>query len=172
MASLLKQSFFDRTALQIAPELLGKVLVRAAGSRRIAQCITEVEAYNGACDKACHAHKGRTKRTEVMFGPPGHWYVYLCYGVHEMLNIVTGPGETPSAVLIRGLAEVNGPGRLTKELGITREFNTLAARKQTGLWIEDRGVVVPRRRIERTPRIGINYAEEYTEKPWRFLLRE
>lgn len=164
----LHPSFFARSTLQVAPEVLGKYLVRGEH----AYMITEVEAYVGPHDKACHAYKGRTARTEVMFGPAGQWYVYLIYGMYHMLNIVTDAENYPAAVLIRGVEDISGPGRLTKRLSITREFNGKPALSDSGLWIEDRGVVVPKKHILRTPRIGIDYAEEWKDKPYRFVLRE
>lgn len=135
--------------------------------------ITEVEAYDGERDLACHARVGRTKRTAVMYGAGGVWYVYLCYGVHEMLNLVVGPRNRPAAVLIRGIEGATGPGRLTKLLGIGRELNGAAARPVSGLWIEDRGIRVSRRQIRMTPRIGVDYAGPvWAKKPWRFALGE
>ena len=120
----------------MARSLLGKVLVRTGPSGRIAATITEVEAYDGEKDLACHASKGRTKRTETMYQPGGCWYVYLCYGVHEMLNLVTGPADYPAAVLIRGLDTVSGPGRLTKRLGIGRDLNGAVATRAAGLHVK------------------------------------
>ena len=131
--------------------------------------ITEVEAYAGERDCASHARAGRTRRTEVMYGPGGGWYVYLCYGVHEMLNLVVGPRDWPAAVLIRGVAGCPGPGRVTRLLGIDRRFNGRPAQVSSGLWIEDRGVKVPRRLVRVTPRIGVDYAGPvWAKKPWRF----
>ena len=131
--------------------------------------ITEVEAYHGESDLACHASKGRTKRTEVMYLSGGRWYVYLCYGVHEMLNLVTGPAGQPSAVLIRAVESISGPGRLTKRLGITRDLNQQPATPQSGLHLEDHGFVVPRNQIKCGPRIGVDFAgPEWAAKPWRF----
>ena len=152
--------------------LLGKFLVRRGADGRVeSRMITEVEAYDGSEDLACHASKGRTPRTEIMFAPAGFWYVYLCYGIHEMLNLVTGPKEYPAAILIRGVQDLNGPGRLTKAMGITRAFNGTPAGELSGLWIEDRGVVVPRGAVKATPRIGVDFAGPvWSQKFWRFLL--
>lgn len=162
----------SRDTVAHARSLLGKYLARRHDDgREAAQIITEVEAYDGPCDLACHASKGRTARTEVMFAPAGVWYVYLCYGVHEMLNLVTGPHDYPAAVLIRGLEKVNGPGRLTRALSITRAFNGAPAVPSSGLWIEDRGLVVPRQAITAAPRIGVDFAgPQWAGKPWRFVL--
>ncbi len=156
-----------------ARALLGKwlVIADAAGGRRRTR-IVETEAYDGPDDRACHASRGRTPRTEVMFGPSGHWYVYLCYGMHEMLNLVTGPAGYPAAVLVRGVSEFSGPGRLTKRLGIDRRFNCRPARRATGLWLEDDGLLVPDDAVQCTPRIGVDYAgSEWAAKPWRFVWR-
>ena len=104
-----------------------------------------------------------------MFGTAGHWYVYMIYGMYRMLNVVTGKEGYPAAVLIRGVLEVEGPGKLTKKFGIDKRFNALPAIQKTGLWIEERGVVIPEKRIKRTPRIGVEYAGELAKKEWRFL---
>jgi len=153
----------------VARWLLGKALVRTRGRHRTEHVITEVEAYDGELDLACHASKGRTKRTEVMYQAGGIWYVYLCYGVHEMLNLVTGPAGYPSAILIRGVEDINGPGRLTKRLGIGRALNGARAAPTSGLHLEDRGVEIPRRHLRSGPRIGVDYAGPvWAKKPWRF----
>ena len=155
----------------LARWLLGKTLVRTGPDGRNVQLITEVEAYDGERDLASHASKGRTKRTEVMYQAGGIWYVYLCYGVHEMLNLVTGPADYPAAVLIRGVGEISGPGRLTKRLVIDRQLNGCFARPETGLHLEDAGLVVPRGHIKASPRIGIDYAGPvWAKKPWRFQI--
>lgn len=134
--------------------------------------ITETEAYHGEADLACHARAGRTRRTEVMYGPGGSWYVYLCYGIHEMLNLVVGPRDWPAAVLIRGVEGASGPGLVTRALGIDRLLNAASSHPASGLWIEDRGVRVSRALVEVTPRIGIDYAGPvWSAKPWRFVLR-
>ncbi len=169
--ALLEQSFFSRPALVVARELLGKTLVRRWRNREQAVLVHEVEAYIGPHDLASHGRFGRTARTEVMYGPAGFWYVYLCYGIHWMLNVVTDGEDHPAAVLFRGAGEFTGPGKLTKGLGIDRRLNSLAADESTGLWLEDRGVKVRRSQIEITPRIGIDYAGDWKEKPYRFLLK-
>lgn len=154
----------------IARSLLGKLLVTRVDERRLARRITEVEAYHGPEDLACHASKGRTNRTEVMFAPGGVWYVYFIYGMHEMLNLVTGPKDHPAAVLIRGVEGLPGPGRLTRALRIDRRFNGLSLARRTGLWIEDDDFVPDPLEVRTTPRIGIDYAgPEWTRKPWRFV---
>ncbi len=165
---ILPPSFFNRPTLEVARDLLGKFLVRRfSDGTETALRITEVEAYDGPDDKASHASKGRTPRTEVMFGEPGHFYVYLCYGLHWMLNIVTGPKDYPAAILIRGVEGGNGPARLTKALKIDGSLNTLPAAESSGLWFEDRGEKVGK--IKATPRIGVDYAGEWSKKKWRFV---
>jgi DNA-3-methyladenine glycosylase len=160
----------QKNTVALARWLLGKVLVRTtteAGADR--HVITEVEAYHGESDLACHASKGRTKRTETMYKAGGCWYVYLCYGVHEMLNLVTGPEGQPAAILLRGLDRISGPGRLTKRLLIDRSLNGALAAPVAGLHLEDHGIVVPRAQLRRGPRIGVDYAGPvWAAKPWRF----
>lgn len=168
---LAPETWDSRATLAHARSLLGKVLVRTRGRRVSAHVITEVEAYIGEHDLACHASRGRTARTEVMFGPAGRWYVYLVYGMHEMLNLVTGPAGWPSAILVRGLADTSGPGRVTRALGIDRSLNGRPVAPVSGLHIEDRGIRVPARFITRTPRIGVDYAGPvWSAKPWRFVV--
>lgn len=170
MQRILGPKFFSRTADLVAPDLLGKFLVREHGGKREAYMITETEAYDGFEDKASHAAKGKTPRTEIMYGSPGHWYIYFIYGMYEMLNIVTGKKNYPSAVLIRGLEGIDGPGKLTRQLGITRSLNAMPATKGNGLWIEDRGIVIPKSGMTLTPRIGVAYAGEWAKKEWRFVM--
>jgi DNA-3-methyladenine glycosylase len=167
---ILDQQFFARPALTVARELLGKHLVRRWRNAEQAVVINEVEAYVGPHDLACHGRFGRTARTEVMYGPAGHWYVYLCYGMHWMLNVVTDDENWPAAVLIRGAGDFNGPGKLTKGLRIDKRLNGSTAEEPSGLWIEDRGFHVRRSQIQRTPRIGIDYADHWKDKPYRFVL--
>ena len=139
------------------------------GDRTVRWQITETEAYDGPDDKACHAHKGRTGRTEVMFGPAGIWYVYLCYGVHWMLNIVTGPEDYPAAVLIRGAGSLYGPGRLTRALAISGELNRQPASLATGLWIEH-GDPVEAQAVLTAPRVGVDYSgPDWSQRHYRFI---
>lgn len=162
----------SRDTVAVARSLVGLVLVaRQSDGSRLARRITEVEAYNGPEDLACHASRGHTKRTAVMFGPGGVWYVYLVYGMHEMLNLVTGPRDFPAAVLIRGVAQISGPGRVTRAFGVDRRLNGQPCARATGLWIEDDGFVPSPGAVIATPRIGIDYAgSPWVEKPWRFVL--
>jgi DNA-3-methyladenine glycosylase len=152
--------------------LLGKFLVcRRPDGEVDARMITEVEAYDGEADLACHARAGRTARTAPLYEAGGIWYVYLCYGIHEMLNLVVGPRDCPAAILIRGVVGLHGPGRVTKTLGIDRRLNKTPATPETGLWLEDRGVKLPRSRIQATARIGVEYAGAiWSKKPWRFVV--
>ncbi len=168
---LLRTAFFDRPADRVARDLLGAwLVVRGADGRIERHVVFETEAYLGGHDLACHGSRGLTRRNATMFGPAGRWYVYLCYGMHWMLNIVTGREGVPAAVLIRGVGEHVGPGRLTKALGIDRSFDGRPANRRAGLWLEAGGVAVPRRLVERTPRIGVAYAGEWAEKPLRFVV--
>jgi DNA-3-methyladenine glycosylase len=161
-----------KRTVALARSLVGRLLVRRHADGTVTRHrITEVEAYDGERDLACHAAKGRTKRTEVLYGPGGVWYVYLCYGVHEMLNLVTGPAGYPAAVLIRGLESVNGPGRLTRRLQIDRKLNGAAAAPGSGLWLEDDGFKLPRGALRVSARIGVDYAGPvWSRKPWRFWI--
>ncbi len=134
--------------------------------------ITEVEAYVGFCDRASHASRGMTPRNRVMFGPPGHWYVYFTYGMHWMLNIVTEREGYPAAILIRGVQGISGPGRVTKFFKIDKRFDGKPAARRAGLWIEDRGLKIPRRAIKRSRRIGVEYAGRWKNKPWRLSLQD
>ena len=137
--------------------------------------IVEVEAYVGPQDKACHASKGRTQRTEVLFGPPGVAYVYLIYGMYHCLNVVTEREEFPSAILIRAIEIdgelIDGPGRLCRALQIDRRLNRVDLTTGEFLWFEDRGILVERGDVGAHPRVGVDYAGEWAKKPWRFRLR-
>jgi len=160
--------FFQRDALIVAPELLGQYLVRQTDSGLEKHIITELEVYRGEEDKACHCHKARTPRTEIMYASGGHIYIYLVYGMHFMLNFVTGEKEKPQAILIRSLEKVKGPGRLTKALSINKTINTKLLLPQNGLWVEKNDRQIS---FKTTPRIGIDYAAEWKDKPWRFILK-
>lgn len=176
MSKILSQNFFNRDTKIVAKELLGKFLVRKIGKETIWAMITETEAYDGYSDRASHAFKGKTKRNELMFGQPGIFYVYLCYGMHYMLNIVTRGHGYPSAVLIRGAGSgsgenLDGPGKLTNFLRIGKGFNEKKAGIKTGLWIEDRGVVVNKSSIKKSPRVGVGYAGPiWSKKHLRFRI--
>ena len=160
----LEYRFFHRPCLEVARDLVGKVLVHNGQMLRI----SETEAYCGEADTACHAHKGRTKRTEVMYGDAGTIYIYLCYGMHWLLNIVTGEKEQPEAVLIRACLEAPGPGRLTKKLGITGILNGKSVVDSPALWIGDDGFTCS---VTTDKRVGIGYAsQEDQDRLWRFRI--
>jgi DNA-3-methyladenine glycosylase len=165
----LTREFFARDVLIVAPLLIGKKLVLGK-EKDIFTCavITDVEAYRGVEDKACHASRGRTPRTEVMFQTGGKIYVYFVYGMYWMLNIVTGEEDNPQAVLIRGVEGITGPGRITKKLGIDGSFYGEDLTESHRIWIEDsRGSF----KYTTGPRIGIDYSgEPWKNKPWRFIL--
>lgn len=166
-----REKWLGKGTVPLSRWLLGKVLVRTTAAGREERVIVETEAYVGAHDLACHASKGCTPRTQVMFGPGGHWYVYLCYGIHEMLNLVTGPAGHPAAILIRGVERAIGPGRVTKQLGIDRRLNAQPAAPESGLHLEDHGIVAPRARVVIGPRVGVDYAGPiWAAKPWRFRI--
>jgi DNA-3-methyladenine glycosylase len=165
----LSADFFARPTLSVAADLLSCTLCRQLGNEIICHQILETEAYDGPDDKASHAHRGETPRASVMFGPPGVWYVYLCYGVHWLLNIVTGPESYPAAVLIRGVAGTSGPGRLTRQLNVNGAHNRLPATPEHGLWIA-KGAELDPSCIQRTPRIGVGYAgPDWANRPYRFV---
>ncbi len=157
-----------RDVLEVAPDLLGKSIVRLDRNRKKEYVITETEAYRGAEDLACHASKGLTDRNRVMFDAGGKLYVYLVYGMHWMLNIVTGEKNNPQAVLIRGVEGYDGPGKLTRALGIDGRFYGEDLCLSKRIWLEDKGVKAD---YFTTPRIGIDYAGDvWKNKPWRFVL--
>jgi DNA-3-methyladenine glycosylase len=166
------KEFQAKRTVSLARGLIGKYLVRRfPDGHEEAHLITETEAYHGESDLACHARAGRTRRTEVLYAEGGRWYVYLCYGIHEMLNLVVGPRDWPAAILVRGVDGIPGPGRVTKKLAIDRRLNGAAADPASGLWIEDRGFVYRRNRLRITPRIGVDFAGPiWALKPWRFEL--
>lgn len=170
MNDRLGNEFFCRDVLVVAPELIGKTLVRSIDGTIHKSIITEVEAYRGVEDLACHASKGRTQRTEVMFQQGGLVYVYLIYGMYWMLNFVTGDSGNPQAVLIRGINDCYGPGRLTKRLSINGDLYGEDLVISSRLWVEDRNSSPI---IQSDTRIGVEYAgEEWASKPWRFFTND
>jgi len=165
-ANRLLLDFFLRDVLEVAPALLGKLLVRQFGDGRVERYrITEVEAYRGVEDRACHASKGRTPRTEVMFQQGGTVYVYLIYGQYWLLNLVTGNEGDASAVLIRGIEGFPGPGRVGRELQLNKSFYGESLITSTRIWLEDAEPVSENRTSKR---IGIDYSGEWADKLWRF----
>ncbi len=175
---ILKRDFFERPTLVVARELIGKFLVRRvkggphAADKVVALMITETEGYDGFKDQASHAHRGKTPRNTPMFGSAGTVYVYFTYGMHWMLNLVCGKKEYPAAVLIRAAGDIVGPARLTKKLRIDKALNDKPLGRKNGLWIEDRGIIITPKQIQKTPRIGIRYAGDWMHKPWRFVLKK
>ena len=173
----LEREFYLQRTLSVARALIGMHLVHRVGSGSRRGRIVETEAYLGPQDRAAHSSRGRTPRTEVMFGPPGHAYVYLIYGMWHCLNVVTGPPGVPHAVLLRALeplegltARASGPGLLCRALGIDRLANGLDL-CGSQLWIEP--PPLPRSvRIARSARIGVEYAGEWAARPWRFFDRD
>ena len=166
--AILTTEFFQQDVLTLATQLLGKILVRKFDDGTIERFrITETEAYRGEEDKACHAFKGRTQRTEVMYHSGGKIYVYLIYGMYWMLNIVSGKENEPQAVLIRGLERISGPGRVGKKLMLNKGFygETLPSDR---IWIEDDNIIPE---YTTTPRIGIDYAGEWKDLEWRFVVQ-
>jgi DNA-3-methyladenine glycosylase len=169
MAKRFDRDFYSQDVLEVAPRLLGQHLVRIdADGTRSAYVITETEAYRGEEDLACHASKGRTPRTEVMFGEGGYLYMYLIYGMYWMMNVVTGVEGIPQAVLFRGLREASGPGRLTRLIHVDREFYGEDLVRSKRIWIESSNLPVG---FTSGPRVGIDYAgEPWKSLPWRFLM--
>jgi len=170
MTRIYPQQYFRRPVREIAPALIGSTLaVRAGKGKILRHRITEVEAYDGPHDKACHASRGRTARTEALFWRGGVFYVYLVYGMHYMLNIVTNERDYPAAVLIRSIDTVSGPGRLTRALGVDTAIHAKPVRRETGVWLEQTAEKIPESEIKTTPRIGIEYAQEWKDAPLRFV---
>lgn len=170
MSRILREQFWDRSPVLVARELLGKYLVRRLAGKVFRFRIVETEAYGGLEDKASHASRGQTPRNKVMWSRPGTIYVYFTYGMHYMLNIVCRPIGSPAAVLIRGVEDCIGPGRLTKKLGIDKSLNGLILGRKAGLWIES-DLKVEKFKIKKLPRVGIGYAGPiWSKKLWRFVL--
>lgn len=171
---ILPRAFYDRDAEAVARDLLGRWLVRTLGRRRQVGRVVETEAYLGPHDLAAHSARGRTPRTEVMFGPPGRAYVYLIYGLHHCLNAVTGPEGQAAAVLVRALepvadleAPASGPGRLCRTLGIDRTLNGHDLTAGELVFAEPDGPP-GRFGITSGPRVGVAYAGEWAARPLRF----
>ena len=169
MGGKLNYDFFHRPCLSVAEALVGKILAHRMPDGTVLRLrISETEAYCGEADTACHAHKGRTKRTEVMYMEAGTIYVYLCYGMHWLLNLVTGEVDEPEAVLIRACVDATGPAKLTKTLQITGELNRGSVLGEE-LWIEDDDFTC---NVETDKRVGIGYAsQEDQDKLWRFKMK-
>lgn len=187
--NILNRKFYQRNTLRVARELLGKKLVRRVNGLELSGMIAETEAYCGSDDSACHAHRGKTERNAVMFGKPGHAYVYFTYGMHYMLNLVTEEEENPCAVLIRAIVSLegikemekrrkkkgaeltNGPAKLCQALSIDKSLNGWDLTFGQKLWVENHKKI-PNSQIITTPRIGIDYAhQKHREALWRFLIK-
>jgi len=183
----LPREFYNRPTLTVARELIGARLVRILEGVKLVGLIIETEAYIGEEDLGCHAKAGRTPRTQVMYGPPGHAYVYFTYGNHWMLNAVTEREGFPAAVLIRAIQPVEGveamsarrngrdtfgPGKLTQAMGITKSENTVdLTEANDSLWIEA-GIPIPDSSVTIGPRMGLyTVPEPWFSKPWRFLVK-
>lgn len=183
----LPRSFYEQSTVDVAKQLLGKFLVHRHAQGTLIGRIVETEAYLGPHDLACHAAKGRTTRTEVMFGAAGHAYVYFIYGFYNMLNLVTEAKDFPAAVLVRALEPVrgvkqmkrnrdtelvsnlaSGPGKLCQAFAIDRALNGQDVCGQI-LYLEDRGEPTPK--FDATPRIGVDYAGKWKDRPLRFAVR-
>lgn len=193
-ATILPYSFYRHdNVVQISRDLIGKVLcTNIEGSVLTSGIITETEAYRGRDDKACHAHGKRTERTEVMYHNGGKAYVYLCYGIHHLFNIVTNVEGLADAVLIRAIQPLDGidamlerrgkdtlspeltagPGRLSQALGITTDYYGADLTSKNSIWIEDHGQTVSDDQIESSPRVGVDYAGEDAKRLWRFFLKD
>ena len=191
MGDILERAFFERPATEVAPELLGALIVREIDGQRMRAVVVETEAYQGMEDKACHASRGKTKRNAVMFGEAGHAYVYFTYGMHWMLNVVCDDTDQPAAVLIRALAPLdgleamrarrerdfgkpgwlNGPAKLCQALGIDGVLNGAdVCDKANGLWFE-KGFDLKADLVKQSARIGIGYATEpWLSLPWRWYV--
>lgn len=194
MGKVLDKDFFVGSTEEITQKLLGKLLCRSIGTRAWKGKITEAESYLGEKDLAAHASHGRTKRTETMYGPPGHAYIYLIYGMYNCLNVVTQEEGVAEAVLIRALEPVmldcekiipeqavhngrridkilNGPGKLCREFKIDKALNGVAFSRKNGLWLEEYEDISPER-IVRAKRIGVEYARHWKDKPLRFYIKD
>ncbi len=171
----LKREFFIRDAKEVAPELLGKILVRKFEDGRVEKkMITEVEIYGGEEDLASHARFGKTKRNAVMYGVGGHIYVYFIYGMYWLMNIITGKEDDSQAILIRGVEGLSGPGKVGKWLKLDKSFYGEDLIKSERIWVESvpscKGSTLVRR-IERRERIGVDYAGAWARKKWRYILK-
>jgi DNA-3-methyladenine glycosylase len=186
-----KEFYLRDDVIQISKELLGKFLFTKINGKLTGGMIVETEAYRAPEDKASHAYNfRRTSRTEIFYNDGGLSYVYLCYGIHHLFNIITNTKEIPHAVLVRAIEPVEGietmlkrrgkkelsseltagPGSMSMALGITTSHNGLDLTGKT-IWLEERGVIIPEKQIIKSPRVGVAYAKEYASKPWRFRIK-
>lgn len=179
---MLSKKFFDQPTIAVARGLLGKYIVRKYRNKITALMITEVEAYDGPFDLASHGSRGRTPRSNIMFGESGIIYIFFIYGMHWMVNVVTGPKNYPAAVLLRAgqyedpnnknITIVKGPGRLAKFLNVSDSLNGKKASKKSGIWFEDRGKKIKTSRIIAAKRIGVDYAGPiWSKKKYNFIVK-
>ncbi len=161
---------YQQDVLVVAPLLIGKILVRRLPTgEQLRYRIIETEAYRGEEDTACHARVGKTNRTATLYQHGGIAYVYLCYGIHFLFNVVTGSVDNPQAVLIRGVEGYNGPGKLTKAMQIDKNMNGIDLASSADIWIEDDGT---KQKYETSKRIGIDFATEYYRNiEWRYVIK-
>lgn len=188
---MLNQTFYNQNTLLIAKKLLGNLLVYNSPQGLISGKIIETEAYVGPKDKASHASKGKTPRTELMFGPAGYWYIYLIYGMYNCLNIVTDKNHYPAAVLIRAVEPIDGikimeknrkttkltnlcsgPGKLCQAYGIDKKLNQSKAFSKTKLYIKQSKKTIKPSQIIKAKRVGVDYAQNYKDKLWRFYIKD
>jgi DNA-3-methyladenine glycosylase len=191
----LPKSFYEQGVTDLAIALLGKTIVTNLDGALTSGIIVETEAYRGADDKGCHAYRhGKTPKTATMFAKPGHAYIYICYGMHPMLNIVTNDENNGDAVLIRAIEPIkgndrmgerrsspkgkydvtNGPGKLAVALGINKSMDaTILYHKNSNIWIEDKGLIIPDQNIYRGPRVGMSsFVAECSHWPWRYYIKD
>lgn len=170
MGKRLLENYYKRPATELASDLIGKLLCRRTQQGTMKYRITETECYYSEQDTACHASKGKTERTKVLYEKGGTAYIYLCYGVHSLFNVVTGKEGFPEAVLIRGVEGYNGPGKVTRAMSIDRSLNGIDLITSEELWIEDDGA---RPEYIAAKRVGIDYAtEEYRNILWRYIIQD
>ena len=187
MSKRIPRSFYNRSTLTVARDLLGKYLVRKVGKKKLAGKIVETEAYIGPKDRAAHTYGGKvTERNKTVYLKGGYAYIYLCYGINWMLNLVTREEGIPECVLIRAVEPVledykdqsqykylaNGPGKLCRWLKIDKFLNEEDLVKSDKFWLEDRGEEVKKTQIVAAKRIGIDYAGSWADKPWRFFIKD
>lgn len=166
----LKKDFFTQNAYTVAQQLIGKWICRSIDGKVQKFQITETECYIGSCDTACHAYKGKTARTQIMWHEGGVCYVYLCYGIHWMLNFITGKEGEAEGVLIRGIRGANGPGKAAKAMQIDKSLYGESLLTKGNIWVEDDGNIY---RFTSSKRIGIGYAsEEDRNRLWRFEMKK
>lgn len=170
MGKRLARKYYSRPATELAPDLIGKLLCRRTQDGVLRYRIAETECYYSEKDTACHASRGKTERTKILYEKGGTAYIYLCYGMHSLFNVVTGKEGFPEAVLIRGVEGFNGPGKATRAMSIDRSLNGIDLVTSRELWIEDDGA---KPEYTAAKRVGIDYAtEEYRDILWRYIIKD